>query len=102
MNVSMIKECNRALFLDRDGVININHGFVSSKDNFDFIDGIFDLVKSARTAGYLIVVITNSIMLLLLIIKVYESLNLAAIKEPLIEPLIKPLIEPSIEPLIEP
>lgn len=55
----MIKECNRALFLDRDGVININHGFVSSKDNFDFIDGIFELVKSARTAGYLIVVITN-------------------------------------------
>jgi D-glycero-D-manno-heptose 1,7-bisphosphate phosphatase len=59
MNIYMLGERNRALFLDRDGVINYNHGFVSSQDNFDFIDGIFDLVKAARVAGYLIVVITN-------------------------------------------
>jgi D-glycero-D-manno-heptose 1,7-bisphosphate phosphatase len=50
---------NKALFLDRDGVINVNHGYVHSKENFDFIDGIFDLVRAARAAGYLVLVVTN-------------------------------------------
>ncbi|WP_124553145.1 D-glycero-alpha-D-manno-heptose-1,7-bisphosphate 7-phosphatase [Methylophilus methylotrophus] len=50
---------NRALFLDRDGVINLNHGYVHKPDNFDFIDGIFALVKEANAAGYMIIVITN-------------------------------------------
>jgi len=40
-------------------VINVNHGYVHSKDNFDFIDGIFELVHSARSLGYRIVVVTN-------------------------------------------
>jgi histidinol phosphatase-like enzyme len=30
---------NRALFLDRDGVINFNHGYVHRPENFDFMDG---------------------------------------------------------------
>ncbi len=50
---------NPALFLDRDGVININHGYVHKRDQFDFIDEIFDLVKEARRRGYKVVVITN-------------------------------------------
>ena len=49
----------RALFLDRDGVINVNHGYVHSTENFDFVDGIFDLVRAAREAGYRVVVVTN-------------------------------------------
>ena len=49
----------RALFLDRDGVININHGYVHSIENFDFIDGIFDLVRTAHANNLKIVVITN-------------------------------------------
>jgi D-glycero-D-manno-heptose 1,7-bisphosphate phosphatase len=48
-----------ALFLDRDGVINVDHGYVHRKDNFEFIDGIFELVAKANSAGYLVVVITN-------------------------------------------
>lgn len=48
-----------ALFLDRDGVININHGYVHKREQFDFIDGIFDLVKEARQRRYKVVVITN-------------------------------------------
>lgn len=48
-----------ALFLDRDGVINVNHGYVHKCDEFDFIDGIFDLVRQARRQGYKVVVITN-------------------------------------------
>lgn len=50
---------NKALFLDRDGVINLNHGYVHSKDNFDFVDGIFDLVRTARMSGYKVIVVTN-------------------------------------------
>ncbi len=50
---------HRALFLDRDGVINIDHGYVHRPDQFTFIDGIFDLCRRARDLGYLIVVVTN-------------------------------------------
>ena len=49
----------RALFLDRDGVININHGYVHSIKSFDFIDGIFELVRTAHANNLKIVVITN-------------------------------------------
>ena len=55
MNYSL----NKALFLDRDGVINIDYGHVHSVENFDFIEGIFDLCRIAQQKGYLIIVITN-------------------------------------------
>ena len=48
-----------ALFLDRDGVINVDYGYVHTPENFHFIEGIFDLVSAARQAGYLVVVVTN-------------------------------------------
>lgn len=49
----------RALFLDRDGVINIDHGYVHRIEDFEFIPGIFSLVRSARRLGYRIIVVTN-------------------------------------------
>lgn len=49
----------RALFLDRDGVINVDHAYVHKRESFDFIDGIFELVRSARELGYLVLVVTN-------------------------------------------
>jgi len=49
----------KALFLDRDGVINVDHGYVCSPERTEFIDGIFDLCRAARQRGYLIVVVTN-------------------------------------------
>jgi D-glycero-D-manno-heptose 1,7-bisphosphate phosphatase len=48
-----------ALFLDRDGVINVDHGYVHTPEEFDFVDGIFELVACANRAGYLVVVVTN-------------------------------------------
>lgn len=48
-----------ALFLDRDGVINVDHGYVCKPENFEFIDGIFELVAAASNAGFLVIVITN-------------------------------------------
>ena len=49
----------RALFLDRDGVININHGYVNRLEDFNFIEGIFDVVRAAATQCFQLVVITN-------------------------------------------
>ena len=48
-----------ALFLDRDGVINVDHGYVHHQDNFDFYDDVFPLVQAARAEGFKIVIITN-------------------------------------------
>lgn len=49
----------RALFLDRDGVINHDSDYTSRAEDFRFIDGIFDLCRAARKAGYLLIVVTN-------------------------------------------
>lgn len=48
-----------ALFLDRDGVINIDHAYVYRPEEFEFIDGIFELCRAAQAMGYLLIVITN-------------------------------------------
>ena len=48
-----------ALFLDRDGVINYDFGYVHTSDQFIFINGIFDVVRNAYERGYIIVVVTN-------------------------------------------
>jgi len=50
---------HKALFLDRDGVINIDHGYVGSRERFHFVDGIFDLVQVAQSFGYKTIVVTN-------------------------------------------
>lgn len=47
------------LLLDRDGVINIDHGYVHKPEDVVFIEGIFDLCHTAQKLGYLIIVITN-------------------------------------------
>lgn len=48
-----------ALFLDRDGVINVDYGYVHRPKEFHFMDGIFDVARTARTHGYRLVVVTN-------------------------------------------
>ena len=49
----------KALFLDRDGIINMDHGYVYKIEDFEFMDGIFDLVKLFTDADYIIFVVTN-------------------------------------------
>ena len=48
-----------ALFLDRDGVINVDHAYVYQPEKFDFIDDVFGLCQEAQKRGYKICVITN-------------------------------------------
>jgi len=49
----------QALFIDRDGVINIDRGHVFLKEDFEFTQGIFELCRKYIDDGYLIIVITN-------------------------------------------
>lgn len=49
----------RVLFLDRDGVINVNHGYVHTPEQTDWVPGIFELCVAARDAGYGLIVVTN-------------------------------------------
>ena len=49
----------KALFLDRDGVINIEKDYLYKIEDFEFIDGIFDLCKYYAKQDYLIFVVTN-------------------------------------------
>jgi D-glycero-D-manno-heptose 1,7-bisphosphate phosphatase len=48
-----------ALFLDRDGVINVDHGYVYKPREVEFVSGVFELVAEAKQAGLMVVVITN-------------------------------------------
>lgn len=48
-----------ALFLDRDGVINVDKAYVHRREDFVFVDGIFELVRRANGLGYLVVIVTN-------------------------------------------
>lgn len=50
---------NKALFLDRDGVINIDKVHVFRKEDFEFTPGIFKLCKQYQNNGFKIIVITN-------------------------------------------
>lgn len=49
----------RALFLDRDGVINVNHGYVHSAEQTEWVPGIFELCRAGVDAGLELVVVTN-------------------------------------------
>lgn len=50
---------SKALFLDRDGVINKDLGHVHKKEDFVFLNDIFELASCAKKYGYLLIVITN-------------------------------------------
>ena len=51
--------CRSALFLDRDGVIIVDHGYVCQPKDIEFVNGVFELVAEAKQAGFTVVVITN-------------------------------------------
>ena len=49
----------KALFLDRDGVINVEKEYLYKIEDFEFIDGIFELCHYFSKLGYKIIVVTN-------------------------------------------
>jgi D-glycero-D-manno-heptose 1,7-bisphosphate phosphatase len=50
---------NKALFLDRDGVVNEDLGHVHKIEDFHFTDGIFEICRAALDKGYLLIIVTN-------------------------------------------
>lgn len=48
-----------AVFFDRDGVLNVDHGYVSDPSQLEFIDGAPEAVEYLNRLGFLVVVITN-------------------------------------------
>lgn len=50
---------NKALFLDRDGVINKEKNYLYKIEDFEFIDGVFETCKYFQDNGFLIIIITN-------------------------------------------
>lgn len=49
----------RALFLDRDGIINLDLGYVHRRETFVFRDGIVPLCLKAQSLGMALVIVTN-------------------------------------------
>lgn len=50
---------NRALLLDRDGVINVDTGYIGSVDAFVFLPGLFPFLRAVQQRGYRLAVLTN-------------------------------------------
>lgn len=50
---------NKAIFLDRDGTLNVDHGYVHEIDQFQFIDGSIEALQQLKAMGYLLVLVTN-------------------------------------------
>ncbi len=48
-----------AVFLDRDGVINIDTGYVATADEFEFVPGVLEACAQLVAKGYALVVVTN-------------------------------------------
>ncbi|MCM0609036.1 MAG: HAD family hydrolase [Ideonella sp. WA131b] len=49
----------RAAFLDRDGVLNADHGYVVRIEDFEWLPGAVQALQQLQAAGYSLVVVTN-------------------------------------------
>lgn len=50
---------NKAVFLDRDGVINKDKGYVYRIEDFEFCEGVFETLRTFQDLGYLLIIVTN-------------------------------------------
>ncbi len=62
--MTLLKECvlataSKALFLDRDGVINVEKEYLYKIEEVAFVTGIFELCRHYQQQGYLIIIVTN-------------------------------------------
>ena len=50
---------SRALFLDRDGIINVDSAYVHKVEEFKFTSGIFKTLLALQKKGFLLIIVTN-------------------------------------------
>lgn len=50
---------NKAVFLDRDGTINVEKHYLHKIENFEFLPVVIDGLKLLQDAGYILVIVTN-------------------------------------------
>ncbi|MEO0784698.1 MAG: HAD family hydrolase [Pseudomonadota bacterium] len=48
-----------ALFLDRDGVLNVDKGFVAKVEHLEWVEGAIDCVRNFKARGWFVFVVTN-------------------------------------------
>jgi D,D-heptose 1,7-bisphosphate phosphatase len=49
----------KAIFLDRDGTINIYKGFLTKEEDFELIPGVTEAIKLINRSGYLAIIVSN-------------------------------------------
>ena len=49
----------KAVFFDRDGIINEDFSYIYKPEDFRFMDGIFEFCHEAQKKGYLLIIVTN-------------------------------------------
>jgi len=54
-----LANCQKAIFLDRDGTINKYVGFLRNIEDFELIPGVEEAIKKINASGYLAIVVTN-------------------------------------------
>jgi D-glycero-D-manno-heptose 1,7-bisphosphate phosphatase len=52
-------EKRRAVFLDRDGTINVEKEYLSRPEDFEFLPGVPEALKRLKDAGFFLIVVTN-------------------------------------------
>lgn len=50
---------SKIIFLDRDGTINVDHGYVTKPENVELIEGAAEAIALLKSAGYKTVVVSN-------------------------------------------
>ena len=59
MNQVKFKISQKAAFLDRDGVINVDTGYLNNIEDFKWIEGAIEALKILKKNGFLIIIISN-------------------------------------------
>lgn len=50
---------NKAVFLDRDGTINVEKHYLYKKEDFEFLPGVIEALRMLQNSGYLLIIVTN-------------------------------------------
>lgn len=50
---------NKAVFLDRDGTINVDKAYLYQIEDFEYMPDVIEGLKKLQTAGYLLIIVTN-------------------------------------------